>query len=115
MANIKVEEEPEVIIVSDTTEVIVISDTTEVVVNGTRRILFSPSDTDEVTSPVTTIAPGVRSKLFAGDATSTEDRESSNVGRGRSMPLAKPAPKSSPNGSSSASWSPYGKDWKPSY
>ena len=56
MPNIKVKEETAVIIVSDTTEVIVISETAAVVANGGQKILSSPSDTYEVTSPMTVVA-----------------------------------------------------------
>lgn len=113
MDNIKLEEEDEVIVLSDTTEVIVISDTTEVVDHGRRKNVFSPADTEEVTSPVAAVATRVRRKLFVGAITPTKDMETSNIGRSRSIPVPKAAPKSSPNASSSASWSPFGRDWKP--
>ncbi|KAL1562043.1 hypothetical protein AAHA92_04666 [Salvia divinorum] len=125
LPDIKVEGEP---------EVIVISDTTEVVEHGLGKNSYSPTDTEKVTSPITCIALHVRRKLFTEATTSTEDRQSSNVAptyylvpsnKGelrlkmenhapcRSIPPAKSGPKSSPNASSSASWSPFGRDWKP--
>ncbi|KAL1564145.1 hypothetical protein AAHA92_06533 [Salvia divinorum] len=125
LSDIKVEDEP---------EVIVISDTTEVVEHGLGKNAYSPTDTEEVTSPNTCITPRVRRKLFTEATTSKEDRKSSNVAPAyypvscnkgglmlkvenqapcHSIPPTKSVPKSSPNASSSASWSPFGRDWKP--
>lgn len=103
--DVKIEEETEVITLSDNTEVVVITETEEPnePIRGSAKAMSV--DADEVNSPSPGSVPRVRRKLFHFDKVKLDlDHLSSSKSPSRVVPAKVVG--SSPRGSSCASWSP---------